>query len=123
MRGNEAVLKPFRARNPTDIGISSLSLYELYCGVERGARPMAEKEKVEKLIQPIHLPADSTVAVRAAAAAFTAQVRRQLELIGNVIDPYDLMLAGTRAPWELFLWPHSTGEFSRVQGVLPEDRQ
>ena len=68
MRGQEAVLQRLRATNPADIGISSVSLYELYSGVERCARPLIEKQKVEKLIQPIHLlPFDAD------AAQFTAK--------------------------------------------------
>ncbi len=118
MRGQEAVLQRLRATNPADIGISSVSLYELYSGVERCARPLIEKQKVEKLIQPIHLlPFDAD------AAQFTAKVRRQLEVAGSVIGPYDLMLAGQALSLGVTFVTHNTGEFSRVQGLLLEDWQ
>jgi len=118
MRGQEAVLQRLRATNPADIGISSVSLHELYSGVERCARPLIEKQKVEKLIQPIHLlPFDAD------AAQFTAKVRRQLEVAGSVIGPYDLMLAGQALSLGVTFVTHNTGEFSRVQGLLLEDWQ
>ncbi len=118
MRGQEAVLKRLRATKPKDIGISSVSLYELYSGFERCASPLIEKQKVEKLIQPIHLlPFDAD------AAQFTAKVRRQLEVAGNMIGPYDLMLAGQALSLGVTFVTHNTGEFSRVQGLRLEDWQ
>jgi tRNA(fMet)-specific endonuclease VapC len=118
MRGQAAVLQRLRATNPADIGISSVSLYELYSGVERCAMPLIEKQKVEKLIQPIHLlPFDAD------AAQFTVKVRRQLEVAGNMIGPYDFMLAGQALSLGVTFVTHNTGEFSRVQGLLLEDWQ
>ena len=118
MRGNAKVLQHFRSHHPTDIAISCVSLYELYSGIERCQRSVVEQQKVDALIGPIHvLPFDST------AASVTAKIRRQLELGGKMIGPYDLMLAGQALSLGVTFVTNNTGEFSRVPGLSLEDWQ
>ncbi len=118
MRGNAQVLQRLQSHHPTDIAISSVSLYELYSGIERCQRPHIEQQKVANLIRPIHiLPFDAT------AALMTAKIRRQLELGGKLIGPYDLMLAGQALSLGVTFVTNNTGEFTRVSGLILEDWQ
>lgn len=118
MRGNAEVWSRFHAHDPTDIAISCVSLYELYSGIERCQKPLVERQKVTSLIGPLHvLPFDAT------AAVMTAKIRRQLEVGGSIIGPYDLMLAGQALSLGVTFVTHNTAEFSRVQGLILEDWQ
>jgi tRNA(fMet)-specific endonuclease VapC len=116
MRGNPEVREHLLARTPSDCGVSTVSLYELYAGVERCQQPVTERLKVDAFIRPLHrLPFDE------AAAAQTARIRWHLERKGIPIGPYDLMLAGQSLALDLTLVTHNLREFGRVPGLKVED--
>jgi tRNA(fMet)-specific endonuclease VapC len=118
MRGNPQVLRRLRAASPTDCGISTVTFYELFSGVERCSNPAAERQKVETFAAPLHLlPFDHD------AAAHTARIRWQLEQRGNRIGPYDLMLGGQALALGVTLVTHNTREFGRIGGLKLEDWQ
>ena len=59
---------------PTDCAVSMVTVYELFCGVERARDPARERRKVERFVSAIiELPLD-----RAAAEA-AARIRADLE--------------------------------------------
>jgi tRNA(fMet)-specific endonuclease VapC len=116
LRGNPLVTARLRARVPNDCGVSAVSLYELYAGVERCRQPEVERQKIELFCRPLHvLPFDPDAAARA------AQVRWHLEQHGELIGPYDLMLAGHALALDITLVTHNTREFQRVPGLMLED--
>ena len=118
MRGNPQVMQKLEAVAPTDCGISTVTLYELFSGVERCRHPHTERRKVECFAAPLHLlPFDAD------AAAQTARIRWHLEKAGNLIGPYDLMLAGQALSLGVTLVTHNTGEFQRVPGLTLADWQ
>jgi tRNA(fMet)-specific endonuclease VapC len=118
MRGNVNVLRHLGSHVPADCGVSIVSLYELYSGVERCQRPAAERHKVDVFVRPLHLlPFDEI------SAAHSARIRWHLEQRGELIGPYDLMLAGQALALGVALVTHNTREFKRVPGLLLEDWQ
>jgi tRNA(fMet)-specific endonuclease VapC len=118
MRGNGVVVERLCALAPGDVGISTVSLYELYAGVERCADPEREGRKVQRLTDMVPL-----VPFDADAARHTARVRWHLEQQGQRIGPYDLMLAGQALSLGVVLVTHNTAEFQRVPGLSLEDWQ
>jgi tRNA(fMet)-specific endonuclease VapC len=82
MRGQDAVRKNMQAHAPHDCAISTVSLYELYSGVERFAQPETERIKVECFIRPLHL-----LHFDKEAALNTARIRWSLEKLGQLIGP------------------------------------
>jgi tRNA(fMet)-specific endonuclease VapC len=118
MRGKGQVQQHLVSHAPSECGISSVSLYELLSGVERCRDPAAERQKVKAFIQPLHLlPFDHD------AALHSARIRWHLEQKGQIIGPYDLMLAGQAVSLGVILVTHNIGEFQRVPGLLLEDWQ
>jgi len=118
MRGNPHVSRHLRARVPADCGVSIVSLYELYSGVERCRQPAAERHKVDAFVSPLHLlPFDEI------SAAHAARIRWHLEQRCEIIGPYDLMLAGQALALGVPLVTHNTAEFKRVPGLMLEDWQ
>ena len=66
-----------------------VTVYELFCGVEKAQDPAKERQKVERFASAIiELPLDR------AAAETAARIRGDLERRGQPIGPYDLLIAG-----------------------------
>ena len=118
MRGNPHVLQRLASRSPDDCGVSTVSIYELYSGIARCRHPATEGRKVEVFLEPMHeIPFDHD------AALHTARIRWDLEQRGQIIGPYDLMLAGQALALGVPLITHNTHEFSRVPDLLLDDWQ
>jgi tRNA(fMet)-specific endonuclease VapC len=97
---------------PTDCAVSMVSVYELFCGLAKAQDPAKERQKVERFISAvIELPLDR------ASAESAANVRAELERQGNLIGPYDLLIAGQALASGLTLVTNNVREFQRVRGL------
>jgi len=118
LRGRPQVCRRLSAMNPDDCGVSIVSVYELFSGVERCRHPEDERRKVETFLSPLNLlPFDYDAALQ------TARIRWHLEREGEIIGPYDLMLAGQALALGVTMVTHNAGEFERVPGLSLEDWQ
>ena len=116
LRGARGVQRKLQTLRPDDVGVSSVTIYELQTGVERCRDPKVEGRKVVMFLQPLHVvDFDRDAAVQAAL------VRADLEKSGCVIGPYDLLLAGQALSLGVVLVTRNTGEFGRVQGLQVEN--
>lgn len=98
------------------LGISSVTLAELLYGAEKSARPVETRHQVEGFAARLAvLPFDD------AAAAHYGDIRAELERRGQVIGPYDLMIAGHARSRGLVVVTGNLGEFTRVAGLRAED--
>jgi tRNA(fMet)-specific endonuclease VapC len=115
MRGKESVCTRLAALTPDDCAISVVSYYELLAGVERCRNPSAELKKVQTFVGPLRvLPFDIP------SAAMSARIRWELERNGEIIGPYDLLLAGQAVSLDIPLVTHNLREFQRVAGLRVE---
>jgi tRNA(fMet)-specific endonuclease VapC len=111
----QGVRKRFNA-NAEALCLSDVVLYELLYGAERSNDPPRIRREVEHFAGRLTvLPFDSE------AAAHTAEIRGDLERRGNVIGPYDLMIAGHARSRGLIVVTGNLGEFQRVLGLRCED--
>lgn len=118
MRNHPQVLRKMSTLSPGDCAISTISSYELFTGVEKCADPARERAKVDLLLQTVQrVPFD------ARAASEAARTRAVLESQGQMIGPYDILLAGQALAAKLVLATSNTSEFSRVPGLSLEDWQ
>ncbi|RYD65913.1 MAG: type II toxin-antitoxin system VapC family toxin [Verrucomicrobiaceae bacterium] len=116
MRGHSQVVARLNSQAPDDCGVSMVSVFELFAGVERCREPERESAKVVAFLQPLHLlPFDWDSALR------TAAIRWELEKAGKKIGPYDLQLAGQALALDVTLVSHNLREFQRVSGLKLED--
>jgi tRNA(fMet)-specific endonuclease VapC len=100
---------------PIDCAVSMITVYELFCGVEKAQDPAGERQKVERLVSAIiELPLDR------AAAEKAASIRVDLEHRGQIIGPYDLLIAGQALAGSLTLVTNNVQEFRRVVGLKLE---
>lgn len=116
MRGATSVIDALTARAPADIAVSSVTCYELYTGIEKCADPIRERTKVEALIGTLN-----QVVFDLPAAKEAARIRASLELRGQMIGPYDVLIAGQAISAGLTLVTGNTNEFARVPALSLEN--
>jgi tRNA(fMet)-specific endonuclease VapC len=112
MRGERAVVAAMSALAPSDLAVSTISCYELYTGVEKCAEPNRERAKLDLLFRTIH-----PIVFDTAAAIASGRVRAILEARGEIIGPYDVLIAGHAIAYGLQLVSANTNEFARVSGL------
>jgi tRNA(fMet)-specific endonuclease VapC len=101
---------------PSEIALSTISLYELWVGITRSAQPERNCSQLNELIKLITLlPFDE------AAAQSAAEIRRHLEQIGFPIGTLDTLIAGVALSRNLTLVTHNLSEFQRVPNLSLED--
>ena len=100
---------------PADVAVSMVTVYELFCGVEKAQDPVRKHQKVERFISVIaELPLDR------AAAQTAARIRGELERQDTPIGPYDLLIAGQALANGFTLVTNHTSEYQRVTGLSLE---
>jgi tRNA(fMet)-specific endonuclease VapC len=101
---------------PDDCAVSTVTTYELLTGAGKCRDPERERGKVTAFVGTIHeLPVSREAAERAAAA------RVDLERRGNMIGPYDILLAGQALADGLVLVTSNRDEFARIEGLRTAD--
>jgi tRNA(fMet)-specific endonuclease VapC len=105
------------APKATAIAVSSIVLFELWCGVARSER---QRENTERL--RIFLSGSiSVIAFDAEDAAMAGEVRAALEATGKPIGPCDLLIAAQALRLRATLVTANVSEFVRVRGLAWQD--
>lgn len=96
--------------------ISSVTVMELFYGVEMSAQQQRNLAEVEGFIARLDVLDYDT-----AAAAHTAQIRAELRKSGIQIGAYDQMIAGHARSRGLVVITNNKKEFQQVVGLRIED--
>jgi tRNA(fMet)-specific endonuclease VapC len=96
--------------------ISTVTLAELLHGAEKSNRPIEIRQQVEGFAARL-----DALAFDSEAAAHYADIRADLERKGQVIGPYDLMIAGHARSRGLVVVTGNLDEFNCVVGLRAED--
>jgi tRNA(fMet)-specific endonuclease VapC len=96
--------------------ISTVTLAELLHGAEKSGRPAEGRAKVEGFAARL-----GVLSFDSEAAAHYADIRADLERSGQVIGPYDMMIAGHARSRGLIVITGNLDEFTRVAGLRAED--
>jgi tRNA(fMet)-specific endonuclease VapC len=116
MRNHPNVVNRMSGVAPGDSVISTITSYELYTGIAKCGSPDKEQAKVDLLLRTvIELPFDQT------AAREAGRIRGLLESRGEMIGPYDVLLAAHALAAGLILVTANTNEFQRVPGLTVEN--
>jgi tRNA(fMet)-specific endonuclease VapC len=108
------VARRLRRYAPSQIGLSSLVLHELFYGAFKSRQREANLSRVEALALPI-LDFDALDAREA------GEIRARLAREGRPIGPLDSLIAGQARARQLTLVTHNTREFERVPGLRLAD--
>jgi tRNA(fMet)-specific endonuclease VapC len=105
------------AQRPTaDFALSSITLAELQYGAEKGARPLHQRQTLEKFLIPftiLDFNYDATVVY--------GSIRVHLEAAGTPIGALDMLIAAHAVSRNLVLLTRNLKEFKRVPGLKAED--
>jgi tRNA(fMet)-specific endonuclease VapC len=110
------VVAKMRATPPQAIAVCSVVKAEMFAGTAKSQNPAKTRAAHQAFCAPfVSLPFDD------AAAAAYGPIRADLEKAGQLIGPYDLLIAAIALATQLTLVTHNTGEFSRITGLALED--
>jgi|ERR1700712_5119805 tRNA(fMet)-specific endonuclease VapC len=116
LRDRPPGLRPrFNAEAET-LCISTITLTELLHGAARSAKPVENRREVERMAARLAvLDFDSR------AAAHAGEIYAELGRRGELIGPYDILIAGHARSLGLVMITGNLGEFQRVDGLRSED--
>lgn len=102
--------------DPSEIAVSSITVYELEYGAAKSLWPEKNRNNVKLFLAPFTIiPFDSSDAIIA------GEIRHLLEKAGTPIGPYDLQIAAQGLSRGYTIITHNTGEFSRVPNLQITD--
>ena len=108
----EKVLRKFTAYSPGEVGISSVTLAELFFGTEKSQDPERNLSALEGFLIPLEI-----VSFDAKAAFQYGKIRSNLEKAGKPIGGMDLLIAAQALSLDIPLVTNNAKEFNRVQGL------
>ena len=114
LRGNERVIEQ-RALTDEAIGVSFISVAELYYGVERSSKPAENRHAVDALLLSVMVVESD----RAIAQRF-AQLKTELWRDSILLPDADLFIAATTLVHGTLLVTGNTRHFARIHGLRLE---
>jgi tRNA(fMet)-specific endonuclease VapC len=116
IKRSATVIDRLKAMSPADLGVTIITLAELWFGALKSSRPAQTRASVDAFLRPFEvLPLD-----REAAEAYAA-ICLDLERAGRPIGERDLLIAAIARSRGVVVVTHNVGEFSRVSGLKVED--
>ncbi len=116
LRDRPPSLRPRFNAEADGLCLSTIVLTELLHGAAKSARPIENRQEVERFTARLEiLPFDAN------AAWHAADIRAVLERSGQPIGGYDLLIAGHARSRGLVVVAANLGEFTRVEGLRAED--
>jgi len=111
-----SVIERLQALSPEDLGVTVITLAELWSGARKSSRPERSRASVDAFLRPFEIvPLDKD------AAESYADIRLRLERLGRPIGERDLLIAAIARSRDLAVVTHNVGEFGRVPGLTVED--
>ena len=117
MNGSPVHVRRQLIKNSVDeVGISAISLYELQYGVSKSKKRKQNTHTLNNFLEYVQ------VMEWTKECAYTAgNLRAELEKSGNLIGPYDLLIAAHARTLGSTLVSHNVKEFMRVGGLKIKD--
>ena len=116
LKGQGKVTQQLQSKSPQHIKIPAPALFELEYGTAKSLKPQLQREFIDALVLKLEvLPLDYP------SAKATGLLRSSLESKGNLIGPYDLLIAGIAIAHNLTVITRNTREFARVPGLRVEN--
>ncbi len=112
MKGNVNVQKKLRQHISDSIKISVITLMELYYGARKSQNVSPNLAKIKILEQSIE-----TIPVGLESTEIFGLIKAQLEIAGNRLDDFDLIIASCAIAHNLTLVTNNTKHFERINGI------
>lgn len=112
----ESVYKKFKKVKLENISISSITDFELRYGVEKSQRSEKNFQILEDFLSYLNI-----VAFDSSASMIAASIRNRLENKGEMIGPYDILIASQAIAKDLVLVTNNEKEFKRIKELKIEN--
>ena len=112
MKGNVDVQNNLRRHINDSISISVITLMELYYGARKSQKVAINLAKIKTLEQSIE-----TIPVGLESTEIFGLLKAQLEIVGNRLDDFDLIIASCAMAHNLTLVTNNTKHFHRIDGL------
>ena len=99
-----------------ELCISTITVGELFYGVERSSRRAENRRVVEEFIGNLRV-----LPFTIRGAAHFAQLRAELTRAGMACGPYDMLIAGHARSEDLTVVTNNVREFARIPGLQVEN--
>lgn len=114
LKAHAGLLARLRQYEPSDFGLSSIVLHELYYGAYKSQRRRENLARIEALrFEIVTFDADD--------ARRAGELRAALAAAGTPIGPYDALIAGQALARDVTLVTRNFSEFARVEGLRVEN--
>ncbi len=116
LKGNEAVISHLRRHSNDPIKTTVISLMELYYGAHKSQHKTGNLSKVKAIAQSIEIisPGPET-------AEIFGLLKSDLELSGNRLDDFDLIIAAVALSHNLTLVTNNIKHFNRIEDLKCEN--
>jgi tRNA(fMet)-specific endonuclease VapC len=116
LKGQGNVAQHLQAKSPLQIKVPAPALFELEYGTAKSHRPQLQRNFIDTVVLKLDiLPLDYP------SAKAAGLLRSALEGKGNLIGPYDLLIAGIAIAHNLTVITRNTREFACVPGLQVEN--
>jgi tRNA(fMet)-specific endonuclease VapC len=116
LRDRPVGLRPRFNAEPETLCISTITLTELLHGAARSAKPVENRQEVERMAARLTL-----LDFDRRAAEHAGEIYAELGIRGELIGAYDILIAGHARSLGLVVVTGNLGEFRRVAGLRSED--
>lgn len=110
------VLRHIKKHSPGDIGISTITLSELYYGAAKSQRVQKNREALSEFLIPLEI-----VDFDERAANVYGNIRAELEKIGKPIGGMDILIASHALSIDVTLVTNNVKEFRRIKKLRVVD--
>lgn len=110
------VMKGFNAHSVGEIGVSSITVSELWYGVAKSKQRKVNRQALEQFLLPL-----TVVAFDEDAAEVYGEIRAALERAGQPIGAMDMLIAAQAVSRGVVLVTNNEREFSRVPRLMVEN--
>jgi tRNA(fMet)-specific endonuclease VapC len=112
----EEVIKRFLKMKPDSIGISSITVSELYYGVAKSSKPNENTIALEQFILPL-----SVINYNKEDSIAYGKLRARLEQKGKLIGAMDMLIAAQALSRDLILVTNNEREFKKIEELSTEN--
>ena len=114
MRGHAGAARYLQTllESPDPVGISAITVMQLYHGVSRAALPDAEVARIERALKGV-----ATYDLTHDIAARAGRMDGELAALGRTVDPADVAIGATALHRDEPLVTRNARHFSRLQGL------
>lgn len=111
-----AVLEKLNSIRPSEIGLSIITVAELYFGAQKSSNPEKNLSALNRFLIPLNIfDFDSAAAIQ------YSSIRAELETKGLPIGPLDTLIAAHAKSLDYVLVTNNEKEFERVRGLKIEN--